>query len=170
MPKTLTIEMLKKHTEGTVRLPLLSEKEGEDVEIRYQWIGAETYLSFSPPAPPGSERWIDRKAIAALPKEQQEEAQRTAQVEFAERAQRWFDSLPEEVRLRREEQARDVLARVVAHCAIEPRLTLNEARGLGPDGEVAAYAILRASGLIRPVAEPAPVAEEAPAAVLERAA
>jgi hypothetical protein len=164
----LTLEMLKKHTEGTVRLDLLSEREGIDVSLRYRWLGREEYLGLNPSSPPGSETWIDHKAIDALPMAERELARTRANREFAERAERWFESLPPDVRERRETQARDVLYGVVALAALEPRLTLDQARQLGPDAEVAAVSILRASGILKPApvrAEPPPVVEEEPEAV-----
>jgi hypothetical protein len=142
----LTVAMLKKHTETVIRLPALSEAEGTDVEIRCRWIGREEYVNLMPPAPPGSDTW--------------------KREDVAEKAEAWFHSLPADVQQRREAQARDVLYAVVALAAIEPALTLAEARAMGSDAETAAVAILRASGILKPApvepkADAAPVAEPA---------
>lgn len=141
MPKTLTVDMLKKHTEGKVRLPDLSAAEGEDVELRYRWLGREEYLSLIPASPPGSSEW---------PRE-----------EFAARAEAWYRTLPADVRERREAQARDILYGVVSLAALEPRLTLDQARQLAGDAEFAAVAILRASKLIPEAALVAETTEQA---------
>lgn len=146
----LTIEMLKKHTEGTVTLPAVSAAAGEDVTLRYRWLGREEYLTLSPPAPPGAENWNKE--------------------EVAERAEAWFNALPPDIQERRRQQARDLLYAVVALAALDPKLTLDQARQLGGDAEIAAVEILRASGILRPAqvvdAPPPSVNGDAPAAAL----
>lgn len=165
MPKTLTIEMLKQHTEITVPLEALSMATGEEVTVRCRWIGREEYLGLLPLAAPGSDRWgvVDPKKLEGLSEEAQAAERERARDEGFRKAIEWVASLKPALREAREDQARDVLYRVVSITALEPRLTLEQARQLGPDAEAAAVAVLRASGLLKKAepAEPAGTAKEA---------
>lgn len=161
----LTIDTLMKRSVGEVVLPMLSAREGSEQTLRFRWISEADHLSFLPMSPPGAHAWIDWKAIAALPEGERPAALDKAQAEANERGQRWFDGLPVDVQERRVAKSRDVAFAVIAYASLEPKLTIEEARALGPDAPVAYQAILAASGLARPIesAKPEEKTEAAPA-------
>ncbi len=124
----LTIAKLMAASEKTVPLPELSKDTGEDQVIRVRRVGRAEYLSLLPPLPPEAAEW---------PPEQ-----------FSAHELAWIRSLPPDQGEARRVALRDVLYRTLALAAVEPALTLEQARRLASDGELAAAEVLRFSGLL----------------------
>ncbi len=168
----LTVDTLMKRSRGEVVLPRLSELEGSEQKLVFQWISQADRSNFGPMPPPNAHTWIDEKAILALPKAERPAALDAATLAANERAYAWFNALPLELQERRRAQARDEIYQVIAYASLEPRLTVDEARRLGPDAPIAYHAILVASGLVqeRPADPPAEKGTEADPAELKDAA
>jgi hypothetical protein len=145
MSEPIRLEELLARSEKAVALPLLSKEAGTERTIRVRRIGRAEYLALLPPAPPGAETW--------------------RRDEFTARELAWLQTLsPEQLEARRA-ALRDVLYRVVATVSLDPPLTLDHARRLGPDGEVVAMEVVRWSGLLgEPATDATPALEAVGAA------
>lgn len=143
----LTLDLLERATTESLKLPQASARLGQDVYVKIRAIRHAEYLAMLPPSPPGSESWPHDESLDAR----------------AARWQAWLDALPEEERQHRAQQAAEVTYRVVAAGLTEPRMTIEQARGLAADADIVAAAVLRLSGLIKETvtaSTPADVAEE----------
>lgn len=127
-PTYLSVEELHRLTETAVTLPELSAAAGHPVQFLVRKISRTEYLSLFPLPPAEAAQWKPE--------------------EWDKRELAWVRGLTPEALQRRRAQLRDTLYATTALASLRPMLTLDDARRLGSDGEEAAIAILRFSGLL----------------------
>lgn len=143
MPRLATIEEILAASETEIALPGLSASLGEPVSIKVRKLGRAEFLLALPPSPAGSESW--------------------AKEDWAAKEEAWLATLePAQLQARRQTMA-DLNIKVLAAAALDPVLTLEEARRLGDDALVAAAEILRFSGITTDESKPAASEPEAAA-------
>lgn len=136
MSRIATLEEIMAASETEIALPGLTAAMGEPRGLRVRKLARAEFLLALPPNPPGAESW--------------------APEDWSAKEEAWLATLtPDELQRRREILA-DLNVTVVAAAAVEPALTLEQARRLGDDALIAASEILRFSGITT-----APKAEEA---------
>lgn len=162
----VTPEILDSATTRHVRCPMLSERVGIEVYVKVRAIPRIEYLLSLPADPPGSEQWPTADAVEVARLTEEYGPARATEYAAGIAAERdrltrdWMATLAPEAREARLRALSDVWPRVLSLGAVEPRLTLEQARELGPDIEVIAAEILRLSGLI-PWQQPVPEAAAA---------
>jgi len=114
-------------SETRIPLPSLSATVGELCSLKVRKLARAEFLLCLPPNPPGSESW-DRE-------------------DWAVKEAAWLETLPSDVIDARRHILADLNVKVVAMAALDPALTVEQARRLGDDALVAAAAILQFSGI-----------------------
>jgi hypothetical protein len=125
----LTLDELYAATEEIVVLPKLSERLGKQVSVRHTVVSRSDWIGMLADTPPGSEDWPAK--------------------EWSDRETAWLKTLAPEVRADYHRAWADAAARVCVAAALEPKLSLTDARRLGEDMTVLYRSILRLSGLIK---------------------
>jgi hypothetical protein len=133
----LTLEELETCTTHEVELPALSKAAGRSVKLKFRRIGRPEYYALVPLPPAESLDW----------KLEEFDAKRAA----------WMLGLPAEEQIKRRQLDVDFRLRVIALAALQPELTVETARRLGGDADVAFAEIVRVSEIM-----PAPEPEAAP--------
>jgi hypothetical protein len=127
MGRIATIEEILAASETDIALPGLSASVGEPRSLKVRKVARAEFLLCLPPSPPGSETW--------------------AKEDWAAKEAVWLETLEPEVLQARRQMLADLNVRLVAIAALDPALSLEQARRLGDDALVAASEILRFSGI-----------------------
>lgn len=127
MPRIATIEEILAASETEIALPALSAQVGEPRTLKVRKLARSEFLLALPPSPPGSESW--------------------AKEDWAAKEEAWLATLDAETLQVRRQILADLNVKVVSLAALEPALTMDQARRLGDDALVAAAEILRFSGI-----------------------
>ena len=143
----LTVEELYAATRYVVDLPELTRRTGKPCRVVVRPIAMADYLNLLPLPP------VELEEVPAA--------------EATKRELAWLRGLPAEEAARHREDRSDVVYRTIALASLEPSLTVEQARHLGPDSMVVFTAILVESGILPrpPVPEavsPPPPAADAP--------
>jgi len=141
----LTLELLEQASIKNVRLPRASERLTQEVFVRVRTIRAADYLACIPPIP-GSETW---------PKDDDDGRQKQYRA--------WLASLTSDELEAHQRMDADLAYKIVHLGAVEPKLTVEQARHLGSDADTVATEILRFSGLLKEAKTDAQATEPAPA-------
>lgn len=132
----LTLEEIEQATTHEVELPELTKKLGKRAVLAFRAIGTADYLTLIPLPPPGAEAW--------------------AAENFWKHELDWIRTLPEDEQTRAREARAEVVYRAVSMASLRPLLSVETARRLGNDAQVAFMAILVESGIMpRPETPPA---------------
>jgi hypothetical protein len=129
MAERLTLARLLAATETEVALPITSERLGTPVTIKVRRISSPEHRAFLPALPPESETW--------------------GTTEWLDRQRAWLATLSADELDERRALYAMVAARIVAAAALDPVLTVDEARRLGDEADTVAVEILRFSGLVQ---------------------
>lgn len=141
MTRLATIEEILAASETEIALPALSASVGESRTLKIRKLARAEFLLCLPPSPPGAESWAKEDWVA-------KEAV-------------WLATLEPDVLEARRRILADLNVKLVSAAALDPLLTMEQARRLGDDALVAAAEILRFSGITaeekpaEPAAEPA---------------
>ena len=130
MARLATIDEILAASETEVDLPALSVTVGEPRTIKVRKLSRAEFLTCLPPNPPGSDSW--------------------AKEDWAAKEEAWLATLDQETLSARRQTIALLNPRVVALCAIDPPLTLEQAQRLGDDALTVAAALLRFSGITAP--------------------
>ncbi|HJR01838.1 MAG TPA: hypothetical protein VKA83_09415 [Methylomirabilota bacterium] len=141
----LTLEEIEQATTHEVELPEMTKKLGKRAALAFRAIGTSDYLTLIPLPPPGAEAW---------PVEN-----------FWKHELDWIRTLPEDEQVKAREARAEVVYRTVAMASLRPLLSVETARRLGNDAQVAFAAILVESGIM-PRPETPPAAAPADAATV----
>jgi hypothetical protein len=127
MSRIATIEEILAASETEIALPGLSASVGEPRTLKVRKLARAEFLLALPPSPPGAESWD--------------------KADWAAKEEAWLATLePGQLQARRQILA-DLNVTVVAAAAIDPTLTIEQARRLGDDALVVAAEILKFSGI-----------------------
>jgi hypothetical protein len=147
-PEILTVEELVKATEKLIELPLMSKTSGQPRKIRVRRIGSREYNALLPPFPPEAEEWGKGEGLTDQQRQEQ----------FVERERAWLRSLPDDKLQQRARVLSDLDYHIAALAAVEPTLTVEQARRLGDDAAELALEVKIFSGLAE--RKPNPKAEK----------
>jgi hypothetical protein len=136
--RVATIAEILAASETHIPLPGLSAAVGEPCGLKVRKLSRSEFLLFLPPNPPGSESWDP--------------------ADWTAKEAAWLETLSPDVIDGRRRTLADLNVNVVAQAALDPALSIEQARRLGDDALVAAAEILRFSGITaaKPTEEPAP--------------
>jgi hypothetical protein len=132
--RLLTIEELIASSETTLPCPFLSVEKNRPVGVRVRKIGRAEYISLLPPLPPD--------LVVAIRDE------RLTPEDASDRERAWVASLPADIQEVRRAAYCDLNYHLVAIAAIEPKLTVEQARLLGDDAIALGAQILTFSGIV----------------------
>lgn len=122
-----TIAEILAASETHIPLPGLSASIGEPCSLKIRKLARAEFLLCLPPNPPGSESW-DRE-------------------DWPAKEAAWLATLDPDVIETRRRVLADLNVKVVSLAALDPALTVEQARRLGDDALIAAAEILRFSGI-----------------------
>lgn len=128
--KILTIEEIERATVTSIVVPGLSKELSASWALRVRrvsWFECHQFAVL-PPLPADAKDWPTK--------------------EWDTREGEWLASLTPEVRVARAEARANMYPKLIVLAAIEPKLTLEQARGLGEDATAVGLEILRLSGLL----------------------
>lgn len=144
MSRIATLEEILAASEREIPLPGLSKTVGEPRTIKVRKLSQAEFRVFLPPNPPGSESWDPK--------------------DWEEKEKAWVATL-EPAELAARVRILSVMNfHVLATVALEPTLTLEQAKRLGNDATIAAAEVLIFSELAKAAATPETKSEEPPAA------
>jgi hypothetical protein len=125
----LTLDELYAATEKVAVLPTMSERLGRKVTVQHTVISRSDWISMFADHPPGSEEWPAN--------------------EWGVRETAWLKTQTPEARADYHRAWADAAARVCVAAALEPKLSMSDARRLGEDMTVLYRSILRLSGITK---------------------
>lgn len=124
-----TLAMIQECSRKRVLLPRLTALRGHPVELTIRPISRSEWIACTPQPPPGSREWSTE--------------------EWDAKAAEWFAGLSDEARFERLRTQALTDPKILALAAVEPALTVEEARKLGDDVAVAAEEVVVFSGLVK---------------------